>query len=123
MVRTALGAGDAEVAQRLTEGFEPDYPLREYALLTARAALTEADDDFAAAAGLYGEAADNWRRFGHLAEEAEALLGQGRCLLALDDPSAKQPLSQSRELFTSMGYRRALCETETLLSELTAAAS
>ena len=56
-------------------------------------------------------------------ERAHALLGQGRCLFALDDPAAQEPLSEARELFTSMGYRPALADTETMLERTTAAAS
>ena len=42
--------------------------------------------DHADAAALYGEAAARWQQFGNVPEHAYALLGQGRCLLALDRP-------------------------------------
>jgi hypothetical protein len=55
-------------------------------------------------------------------ERAYALLGQGRCLITLDKPVAEESLLRARELFSSMGYRPALAETEALLGETEAAA-
>ena len=79
--------------------------------------------DHTGAATLYAEAAARWQEFGNVPERAYALLGQGRCLLALDDPTAREPLSRARELFSAMGYRPALTDTEALLDRVTAAAS
>ena len=56
-------------------------------------------------------------------ERAYALLGQGRCLSALGQPEAQEPLREARELFASMGYKPALAETAALLERTTAAAS
>jgi hypothetical protein len=75
------------------------------------------------AATLYDEAAKGWRDFGNVPERGYALLGQGRCLLALGDPAVEQPLRQAAELFSSMGYRPALAETEGLVEQATARAS
>jgi class 3 adenylate cyclase len=122
MLRTALGAGDPSLAERLTEGLEPVYPLREHALCAARAQLTEHAGNHTDAAVLYGEAAEHWHQFGNVPERAYALLGQGRCLLALGDAGAEEPLRQAAELFGSMGYRPALAETEALLEQTTALA-
>ncbi len=59
----------------------------------------------------------------NIPEQAHALLGQGRCLIALADPAAEQPLRQAAELFNSISYRPALAETEALLEQTTAQAS
>jgi hypothetical protein len=123
MLRTALAAGDAELAQRLADGIDPRYPLNQHALCAARAQLAEATGEHAQAAALYAEAADRWREFGNVPERANALLGQGRCLLTLADLAAEQPLRQAAERFASMGYRPALAETEALLEQTTAPAS
>ena len=123
MLRTALAAGDPDLAERLADGLEPRYPLREHALCAARAQLAEHAGDHADAAALYAEAAARWQQFGNVREHAYALLGQGRCLVALADPAAEQPLRQAAELFSSMGYRPALAETEALLEQTTAPAS
>ena len=123
MLRTALAAGDPELAKRLADGLEPRYPLREHALCAARAQLAEHAGNHADAATLYAEAATRWQQFGNVREHAYALLGQGRCLVALGDPIAEQPLRQAAELFASMGYRPALAETETLLEQANALVS
>jgi tetratricopeptide (TPR) repeat protein len=123
MLRTALAAGDPELAERLADGIEPLYPGREHALCAARAQLAEHAGNHADAATLYAEAAARWQQFGNVREYAYALLGRGRCLVALADPPAEQPLRQAAELFGSMGYRPALAETEALLEQTTALAS
>jgi class 3 adenylate cyclase len=123
MVRTALGAGDPALARRLVDGLEPHYPLHEHALCAARAQLAEHAGDRAEAASLYAQAAARWQEFGNVPERAHALLGKGRCLLTLGSAGAEQPLSEARELFSAMGYRPALAETETLLAQTPGATS
>jgi hypothetical protein len=94
------------------------YPLHEHALCAARAQLAEADGEHGRAEVLYGEAAERWQDFGVVPERAYALLGRGRCLVALGDmEGAPVPLAEARELFESMGYRPALAATEALLAE------
>ena len=119
-LRTALAAGDPALAKRLAGGLQARYPLDEHALCAAQALLVEHTGDHAVAATLYAEAAARWRQFGNVLEHAHALLGEGRCLLALADPAAEQPLRQAAELFNSMSYRPALAETEALLEQTTA---
>jgi hypothetical protein len=120
MLRTALAAGDPDLARRLAEGIKPRDPLREHALCTARAQLAEHDGDNAGAAALYVEAARRWQQFGNVCEHAYALLGEGRCLVALGDASAERSLRQAADLFASMGYKPALAETERLLARAAA---
>jgi len=117
MVRTALAAGDPALAARLAHGLEPRYPLDEHALCAARAQLAEAAGNHADAAILYAEAGMGWQQFGNGPERAYALLGRGRCLSALGKPEAEEPLREARALFTSMGYKLALAETEVLLEQ------
>ena len=123
MLRTALDDDDPELAERLVEGIEPIFPLREHALCAAHAQLAEHAGDHAGAATLYAEAAARWQEFGNVPERAYALLGQGRCLQALSEPAAEQPLREAAELFSSMGYNPALAEIEALLQQTTSAAS
>jgi hypothetical protein len=104
-------------------GLEPRYPLEEHALCAARAQLAEHTGDLTEAASLYAEAAERWREFGNVPEHAYALLGQGRCLLALGRPGTEKPLSEARHLFAMMGYKPAVAETEALLEQLAAAPS
>jgi hypothetical protein len=69
----------ADLAEVLIEGIEPVYALGEHALITAKALLDE-HAGWPAAAGF---AAASWHGFGVPYEEAQALLGQGPCLLVL----------------------------------------
>jgi class 3 adenylate cyclase len=121
MLRTALAVGDPELAERLVEGIEPIFPLREHALCAARAQLAEHASDHAGAATLYAEAAARWEEFGNVPERAHALLGQGRCLRALGRSEAEQPLREARDLFEAMGYKPALAQTDALLERAAAA--
>jgi hypothetical protein len=123
MLRTALAAGDAELAQRLVDGLEPRYPSREHALYAARAQLAEHAGALDDAAALYAEAAGRWQEFGNVRERAYALLGEGRCLVALGRNGAEEPLREARELFAAMGYEPALAETEALLERIAATGS
>jgi class 3 adenylate cyclase/tetratricopeptide (TPR) repeat protein len=120
LLRTALTLGDAGLAQDLVADLEPRTPVAEHALASARAQLAEAAHQHADAAQLYCEAAERWQHFGIVPECAYALLGQGRCLLALGDATADVPLAEARDLFASMGYEPALAETEKLLAETVA---
>jgi hypothetical protein len=116
-VRLALALGDQSLARRLTAGIKPITPLRGHALASARAQLAEAAGDRVQAASKYADAAERWREFGNVPERAYALLGQGRCLVAVGDAGAEVPLAEARSLFLSMGYKPALAETEKLLAE------
>jgi tetratricopeptide (TPR) repeat protein len=118
MVRTAISVDDVELGGRLIDDLKPLYPLHEHALCATRAQLAEAADDHVEAAALYAEAAERWREFGNVPERAYALLGHGRCLYTLGDPAAEQPLRQAAGLFSSMGYRPALAETEALIDHV-----
>jgi hypothetical protein len=115
MVRTALAVGDGELAKRLADGLDARYPLDEHARSAARAELAEYDGELSKAARLYAEAAQGWRQFGNLPECAHALLGQGRCLVALET-DANEPLEQARTLFATLRYEPARADTEALLN-------
>jgi DNA-binding SARP family transcriptional activator/class 3 adenylate cyclase len=120
IIRTALAAGDPVLAKHVVEGIHPRYPLEEHTLCTGRAQLAEAVDEHAEAARLYSEAGERWHAFGNVPERAYALLGRGRCLVALGDTCAEEPLLEAHDLFGSMGYNPALAETTALLEKITA---
>jgi class 3 adenylate cyclase/tetratricopeptide (TPR) repeat protein len=123
LLRVALALDDSALAQRLATGIEPVTPIHERVLALAQAQLADAAHRPADAAQLYAQAAERWEQFGNVPERAYALLGQGRCLTALDEPAAEAPLREARELFASMGYRPALAQTEALLDRRRRAAS
>ena len=117
LVRTTLTLGDLALAHHFVAGVEPRWPAAEHALVAARAQLSEAAGDHKEAATLYADAAEGWRRFGNVPERAYALLGQGRCILAVGDPGADGPLAEAGDLFASMGYKPALAEAGKLLAK------
>jgi hypothetical protein len=58
------------------------------------------------------------QQFGLIPEQAYALLGQGRCLTALDQPAeATRALVQAREIFDTLKAAPALAETDALLHQ------
>jgi tetratricopeptide (TPR) repeat protein len=121
MVRTALGLGDRNLAERLVAGYEPRYPITVHALATANAALAEAQGDLEVAAEGYAEAAAGWRQFGVAPERAFALLGRGRCLAAMRQVvDSKKALRAAAEIFSTLGAASALSETDELLRQATA---
>ncbi len=123
MMRTALGIGDQQLAERLVEGFEPKYPYAEHALVAANAALAEFDGDLQVASDAYAEASHRWERFGVVPEQAFALLGQDRCLLGLSRPTeAAAVLQHASKIFERLGGAPALGETDALLKQATAEA-
>jgi class 3 adenylate cyclase/tetratricopeptide (TPR) repeat protein len=115
LIRGAIALGDLGLAAQLIAGVEPRTPLQEHALAACRAARTEAAGDFAEAAHAYKDAAMRWRQFGDVPELAYALLGQGRCLVAVGGAGAQEPLREALELFGSMGYGPAVGESEAFL--------
>jgi hypothetical protein len=115
MVRTALAAGDAGLARWLAADVPAPYALNRNALTACEAALAEADRQLGSAAQGYANGALCWQQSGNVPERAYALLGHGRCLIALGHADAEVPLAEARDLFASMGYRPALTETQELL--------
>ncbi len=119
MVRTSLALGDRALSERLVSGFEPRQPYGEHALVAAHAALAEASGDLAAAIPAYADAADRWERFGVVAEQGFALLGQGRCLLAVGETEAGSVcLRESRRIWERLGATPRIAEIDTLVQRL-----
>jgi class 3 adenylate cyclase/tetratricopeptide (TPR) repeat protein len=116
LLRVALALDDVPLARRLAAGVEPATSADAHAVASAEAQLAEAAGRHADAARLYQRAAERWHQFGNVPERAYALLGQGRCLVALGDVDLAVPLTEARDLFASMGYKPALAETERLLA-------
>src|SRR5919198_864907 len=115
IVRTAIAAGDPALAERLTIDVPRVYPYHQHVLCATQAALAEARGEFEKAAEGYAEAAGRWDRFGVVPEGAFALLGQGRCLVALGRPEARGPLDAAKKIFTKLGAAPALAEVDARL--------
>ena len=117
--RIAVTCGAAETAARLVDGLEPVVPVYEHILTTVHALIAEAHEDRGMAADAFAEASLRWKAFGVPYEEAHALLGQGRCLVALGRaPEAAAPLAEAREIFARLGAKPALAETDELMRQL-----
>jgi hypothetical protein len=123
-VRTAIGCEAEELATRLVHEVETllpasRLPLQQHDMASASALLAEARDEREAAAAGFADAAARWHGFGVPYEEAQALLGQGRCLVALGRaPEAAPVLQEARAIFVRLGAKPALEETEGLLGEM-----
>jgi class 3 adenylate cyclase/tetratricopeptide (TPR) repeat protein len=121
-VRAALAAAAPDLAAQLTAPLQPRHPLGQHALITARALLAEHHGQRAQAAALFADAASRWQQFHMPWEQAQALLGHGRCLLALAQPDgASRPLRTARDILTALGARPAINETDRLLAQATTA--
>ena len=118
MVRTALTIANPQLADQLATGVRPRHPIAEHALVTVTASLAEARGELDTAAAGYRDAAQRWQQFGTTPEHAHALLGHGRCLTALGQPTqATQALRHARAIYQTLHAAPALTETDTLLQQ------
>jgi hypothetical protein len=85
---------------------------------TTRAVLAEARGDHDQAEPLYARAQQAWKDYGCIVESAHALLGLGRCRLALDLPiEADGPLNEARHIFMQLRAVPLVAEADALLAE------
>jgi class 3 adenylate cyclase/tetratricopeptide (TPR) repeat protein len=120
-VRICAAAGRLPLARKLLDEVPVAMTRHRYVLLTGEAVVAEAEGHLGQAAEQYADAAERWGDYGHVPEQALALLGRSRCLLALGRPGAEEPLREACEVFASMGFKPALAETEALLEQTAAA--
>lgn len=124
VVRTALAGEDESLAAQLTAQFESclpagRLPFQAHAMMSVYGLLAEARGEHTAAEAHFADAAIGWRDLGVPYEEAQALLGQGRCLLELGrPPEARLPLSAARELLARLEAKPALAEADGWLAEV-----
>ena len=103
-VRTALAAGNEDLGRRLAGVVVPLLPFSRHVDQALRAQVREMDDEPAEAAAAYAAAARGWHDFGIPYEEAQALLGRGRCLRAAGDRgAATEPLERAQRIFVGLG--------------------
>jgi class 3 adenylate cyclase/tetratricopeptide (TPR) repeat protein len=119
--RIAVDAGRPEVAENYLDNLLPKLRRHELSVLTGRAALAEAEGEFAEAADRYGQAASGWSEYGFILEHGQALLRRGRCLLRLEQQSeALASIAASRALFDELGASPLIVESDVLLGEAAA---
>ncbi len=115
--RMALDLDDLDLARRIAESRAGVLPLQQHAVQSMWALIDETGDEHEAAAAGFADAAARWHDFGVPYEEAQALLGQGRCLVVLGRaPEAAAPLAAAREIFARLGARPALEQTDEWLA-------
>ena len=115
-LRLCLATGETALAKELVEGRDEIQTRGRNAVSTARAVLAEATDDRRGAATAYRDAALAWKEYGHVPEQGHALLGEGRCLLAMGRAdAAREPLTRAREIFADLRAQPLLDEIDPLL--------
>jgi class 3 adenylate cyclase/tetratricopeptide (TPR) repeat protein len=122
-VRLCAAVGALDLAERLVEGMQSALVRHRHGFATARATLAEAQGRVEQAVELYGQAAQGWAEYGFVLERALALLGAGRCGLALGQVDAKGALAAARELFAQLDAGPLGAETDELLTEAVATRS
>jgi tetratricopeptide (TPR) repeat protein len=116
-----MAAGATALAESLLEGIEVAAARDRHGVETARAVLAEMQGRVEEALGLYVEVAERWTEFEFVLEQGQALLGAGRCLLALGRSAEAAPrLERARRLFGGLGAIPLAAEAAALLEQATA---
>jgi len=114
-VQASLACGDLELAVRFGSAPVAKVPRDEVGASLVSAMLAEARGEREVAADSYATAAAHAQDLAIPYEEAQALLGQGRCLLALGRArEAVLLLGRARAIFTRLGAKPALGEVDRL---------
>ena len=117
--RAAIRCGDAGLAERLCRLVRGALPAVQNALASVAALRAEAGGEREAAATGFADAANRWHDFQVPYEEAQALLGRARCMVRLGRASeAAAPLAAAREIFSRLGAKTALVETDELKQQV-----
>ncbi len=111
LVRVCAASGVLPLAQRLIDRSRATAERHHLSLLSATASLEEGSGHDAEAAGLYERAVTGWDGYGHQLETAIALLGAGRCLGRLGDPSSADRRARAEEIFAGLHAQPAFAET------------
>jgi class 3 adenylate cyclase/tetratricopeptide (TPR) repeat protein len=123
LVRVCVAAGRLDRAAALIGDARPTVLRHRLSVLAARAVLTEAQGEFGLAAKLHAEAAHGWQAYGHVLEHGQALLGLGRCRIAIGERDTEQCLTEARRLFTRLQAASLLAEADRWLGQAVAQTS
>jgi tetratricopeptide (TPR) repeat protein len=116
-VARICAAGDAAATARRFIPTDGDlfFARGRHGVTTARAVLAEADGDLEGARALYATAARGWHEFGCPGEHASALIGEGRCLVALGRAEeARAFADDARQIATALKARPLAAEADVL---------
>jgi tetratricopeptide (TPR) repeat protein len=124
VTRILVAAGEVESAADLVARAETPYALWKVAKAAGEAVVLEARGSFDPALALYLDVVERWAAFGGSVEQAYALGGAGRCLLALGRANeARERLTAARDFWSSLGARPMIEEMDVHLAEATALTS
>ena len=116
LMRACHRVGERALATRLLEGADSPVPRHQHAAAGARAVFVEMTGDLAEAVRLHHGAAEGWAGFGHVYEEGQSLLGEGRCLVTLERrDEAADPIGRARQIFTDLGTAPLVAEVDALI--------
>jgi tetratricopeptide (TPR) repeat protein len=114
LVRVCVAIDQRPIAEALAARVHHGVARNQHGLLTARATLAEAAGALEKAALGYDEAAARWGGYGHRLEQAQALLGAGRCLLVLGRPEGQIRLQDAHLIAATLGAHPLLAEVNSL---------
>ncbi|HWD44251.1 MAG TPA: adenylate/guanylate cyclase domain-containing protein [Actinomycetota bacterium] len=119
LVRVCLAMGRRATAEALAAQAHDGVARNRHGLLAAHAALAEGAGELDQAALRYDEAAAHWADYGHQLERARALLGAGRCHLALGRPESQLRVRDARIVLASLHAELLLAEADIGLRDTT----
>jgi len=112
LVRVCLAVGQRATAEALAAQANDSVARNRHGLLSARAALAEADGALQEAAVHYDQAAARWADYGHQLERAHALLGAGRSLLALGRLEGRRRFADARAVLATLHAQPLLAQVD-----------
>ena len=122
LMRCALRCGEVGLAEQLLHGQRPGIPLVDHAIATGEALIAEARGEHMRLRRALPTPPPAGTTSVYPYEEAQALLGQGRCLVALGRAAeAAAPLAAAREILARLGAKPALDETDELMQRVASA--
>jgi len=116
LTRLCVSLDALDLARELADGLTVDLGRIGAARTAAAAELAEAERRPADAIELFAEAQRRWRPLGAVPMLAAALLGEGRCRVALADDRAAAPLTEALGVFDGLGDVAGAAETRDLIA-------
>jgi tetratricopeptide (TPR) repeat protein len=119
--RVCAKTGELTSLDRLLGRARELDPRLDRFVVSGHAILAEASSEHDRAEALYAEVAARWDEYHCVVEQAHALVGLGRCRLALGRPGeAAAPLEEARVIFARLGAHPLVAETDDLLARAAA---
>jgi class 3 adenylate cyclase/tetratricopeptide (TPR) repeat protein len=126
-VLVARALGDADRAERFAsveEPFVPGYPVGKALIEASQAEVAEERGRYDDALAKFEHVESSWTTLNHVFHRGLALLGEARCLAALQrSGEASVPAREAQQIFLSLGARALAADAEALVPDATAASS